>query len=31
LTDENLSFDLIKKKAARERQPPVHDEKLYEL
>ncbi len=29
--DENLSFELIKKKALRENRPPVHDEKLYEL
>jgi putative FmdB family regulatory protein len=29
--DENLSFDLIKKKAMRENRPAMHDEKLYEL
>ncbi len=29
--DENLSFDIIKKKAMRENRPAMHDEKLYEL
>jgi len=29
--DENLPFDIIKKKALRENRPAMHDEKLYEL
>ena len=29
--DENLTFDLMKKKALRENRPAMHDEKLYEL
>ncbi len=31
LNEENLSIELIKKKALRENRRPVHDEKLYEL
>lgn len=31
LNEENLSIELIKKKALRENRPPAHDEKLYEL
>ncbi len=31
LNEENLSIELIKKKALRENRPPTHDEKLYEL
>lgn len=30
-SDENMSFELIKKRAIRENRPPGHDEKLYEL
>lgn len=29
--EENLSFELLKKRAIRENRPPAHDEKLYEL
>jgi putative FmdB family regulatory protein len=29
--EDNLSFELIKKKVSRENRPPIHDEKLYEL
>ena len=29
--DENLTFDLMKKKAMRENRPAMHDETLYEL
>jgi len=29
--DENLPFDIMKKKTLRENRPAMHDEKLYEL
>ena len=31
LNDDNVGFELLKKKAMREHRPPSHDEKLYEL
>jgi putative FmdB family regulatory protein len=30
-SEENVSLELIKKRAARENRPPAHDEKFYEL